>query len=199
MGIWFFLVLFIKKSEIHLVTKQILSIFVTANLKSDPMNKNDYKKNIIELFTDGVKSSRLGDLPIVSQANNKDCFILDMTKNDERTFKSSFLLDDDETILLARDTSTWNNRREGLVITEKRIVYIPNPQEDNNGRYDLELNNYNRVTYDSDSLQFWSTDETFFGIPKKYFFKTKLKSYDSDRALQILSKVMTNIVRTMGS
>lgn len=158
------------------------------------MNKNDYQNNIIELFTQGVKASRLGDLPIVSQSNNKDCFILNIGKNEEKAFKSNFLLDDDETILLARDTSPWNNKKEGLIITERRIVYMPNPQDDNNGRYDLELSQFSKVTYDAEKLLFWNSEETFFGISKKYFFKSKVKSYDSDRALQILSKVLTSIM-----
>lgn len=162
------------------------------------MGKNEDMEKIAQLFTEGVKEHRQGDLPIIQQRNGKDCFILEIPSKDNELFKHNFLLDNDETILLARDTSTWNKRKEGLVITNKRLVYIPGKKDPHGRRYVIDFSSFIQVTYDAQRLLFWSSEENFFAIPSIFFFKSRMKSYDADRAIQMLSKVLTKIARQNG-
>lgn len=162
------------------------------------MGKKEDTKNIALLFSEGVKEHRPGDLPIIQQQNGKDCFILEIPAKDSKLFKHNFLLDDDENILMARDTSTWNKRNEGLVITDKRLVYIPGKKDPHGRRYVIDFSSFIQVTYDAQGLLFWSTEENFFTIPNTFFFKSRMKSYDTDRAIQMLSKVLTKIAKQNG-
>ena len=90
------------------------------------MERYDYDFHCTKLFEEGVRAHRYGDVSIIHQGNDADCFILDIPAKVEEMFRENFKLRNDETILLARDTSIWNNRTEGLVITNRRIVYIQN-------------------------------------------------------------------------
>jgi len=148
---------------------------------------------IKELFEEGVRAHTKGDLPIINLHNGKDCFILDVPKETQAKFRANFSLEEYEEILMARDTSAWNNRKTGLVITNLRIVYIPEEKESQRQRYIVGLDSFIRVTFDSQSLLFWNTEETFFAIPAKNFFKSRMKSYDVDRATQNLAKLLQHI------
>lgn len=159
------------------------------------MGKIENTSEIVQLFTDGVKEHRPGDLPILHQQNGKDCFILEIPSKDCTLFKQNFLLDEDETILLARDTSAWNTRKEGLVITDRRLVYIPGRKDPHGRRYVIDFGTFTQVTYDAQALLFWSSEDSFFTIPNMFFFKYRLKSYDADRAIQVMSKVLTKIAQ----
>jgi len=160
--------------------------------KKDIMDNYEPTK-IKELFEEGVRAHKKGDLPIINNHNGKDCFILDVPEETQAKFRVHFSLDENEEILMARDTSVWNNRKTGLVITNLRIVYIPEEKESQRQRYVVGLDSFIRVTFDSQSLLFWNTEETFFSIPAKNFFKSRMKSYDVDRATKNLAKLLQNI------
>lgn len=152
---------------------------------------------IIDIFTEGVTSHQLGDQPIVELHNGKDCFILNIPAEAEEKFKTNFNLAEDEQILMARDTSEWNTKKEGLVITDQQIAYLP-AQKEGQAQYHLRHDSYIRVTYSADALLFWSNEENYISIPKNYFFKARLRSYDLDYAIKRLSKVLTRIASFMG-
>ena len=188
----------IEKISLKIWNLRRFYLNLSPQSKNNIMGKNEDTKNIVQLFSEGVKEHRQGDLPIIQQQNGKDCFILDIPPKDSELFKHNFLLDNDETILMARDTSTWNKRKEGLVITDKRLVYIPGKKDPHGRRYVIDFGSFIQVTYDVQGLLFWSSDENFFSIPSTFFFKSRLKSYDTDRAIHLLSKVLTKIARQNG-
>ncbi len=157
------------------------------------MTKANETNNIAKLFADGVNRQHHGDLPIIYHDNRKDCFIMHVPEKENSLFKEHFLIDEAETILMARDTSYWNNRKEGLVITDRRIIYIPDQKAALKGRYVMNHDSYIRVSYDATSMLFWSSEENFFSIPKKYFFKARMKSYEFDRAIHQLSKLLNKV------
>lgn len=156
------------------------------------MNNNDNDK-ILQLFEEGVKAHNKGDQPIIKNHNGRDCFILDIPEDIKVKCKTNFALEDTEVILMVRDTSAWNNRKTGLIITTKRIIYIPDDSDSARNRYVISLNSFIRVTYDAKSLLFWKTEETFFAIPAKYFFKSRTKSYDVDRATLNLGRLLQKL------
>lgn len=163
------------------------------------MSKEEMQKDIITIFSEGVRTHRKGDLPIINNTNGKDCFILDIPEEIESKFRKNFQLDEQEVIMMARDTSPWNTRKEGLVITDRRIVYIPGKTDFSCSKCIVELNSFNKVTYDAKALLFWGTEKTFFPIPANFFFKSKMKSYDVDRATKNLGKLLSKIAKSIGA
>ena len=163
------------------------------------MSKEEMQKDIVTIFSEGVKAHRKGDLPIIKNTNGKDCFILNIPEKVESKFKKNFQLDEDETIMMARDTSPWNTRKEGLVITDRRIVYIPGHIDLSCSKCIVELDSFYKVTYDAKSLLFWGTEKTFFPIPAHFFLKSKMKSYDVDRATKNLGKLLGKIAKRIGA
>ena len=154
-------------------------------------------RQIVDIFTEGVTSHQLGDQPIANLHNGNDCFILTFPTETEKKFKTNFHLAEDEQILMARDTSEWNTKKEGLVITDQQIAYQPTPK-DGQTQYHLRHDSYIRVTYTADALLFWSNEKSYISIPKNYFFKARLRSYDLDDAIKRLSKILTRIACIMG-
>ena len=69
------------------------------------MERYDYDFHCTKLFEEGVRAHRYGDVSIIHQSNDVDCFILDIPAKAEEMFRENFKLRNDETILLARDTS----------------------------------------------------------------------------------------------
>lgn len=157
------------------------------------MDKDEQCRSILQMFEEGVRTHQQGEMPIINNKNGKDCFILDIPEDIEAKYRENFQLEDEETIMMARDTSAWNNRKTGLVITTRRIVYIPEATDAHQGRYIVNFDSYIRVTYDAHSLLFWNTEENFFAIPAKNFFKARMKSYDKDRATKNLGKLLQKI------
>lgn len=99
-------------------------------------------------------------------------------------FRENFKLRNDETILLARDTSIWNNRTEGLVITNRRIVYIPKCIGSNKDIYVINYADCQHINTNTDSVLFWKSNESYLAIPKSFFFKARWKTYDFDRSIE---------------
>lgn len=154
------------------------------------MELDDYDIHCAKLFEEGIISQHHGDTSILSLSNKSDCFILDIPKKAEQQFRKNFLLKANERILLARDTSAWNQRDEGLVLTDRRIVYVPQHYSDNQCLYIVKLGAFIHVTHNADAVLFWNTEDSFFAIPKNYFFKKRWKSYDFDRAIHQLSDIL---------
>ena len=160
------------------------------NFNEKDMEQDDYDIHCTKLFEEGIRSRRHGDTVITTLCNKQDCFILYIPPKAEQQFRKHFMLKADERILLARDTSTWNRRNEGLVMTNKRIIFIPRHYVDNKELYIIRFNSFMHVTSNAHSVLFWHTETSFFAIPKRFFFKPKWKSYDFDRAIAQLGDIL---------
>lgn len=130
---------------------------------------------------------------IIHQSNDADCFILDIPGKVEEMFRENFKLRQDEIILLARDTSIWNNRTEGLVITNRRIVYIPQCIGSNKNIYVINYADCQQINTNTNSVLFWKNAESYLAIPKSFFFKTRWKTYDFDRSIEQLTILLTKM------
>lgn len=158
------------------------------------MERYNYDFHCTKLFEEGVRAHRYGDVSIIHQSNDADCFILDIPAKVEEMFRENFKLRQDEIILLARDTSIWNNRTEGLVITNRRIVYIPKCIGSNKNIYVINYADCQHINTNTDSVLFWKSAESYLAIPKSFFFKTRWKTYDFDRSIEQL----TILLKKMG-
>ena len=159
------------------------------------MERYDYDFHCTKLFEEGVSTHRCGDVSIIEQRNDNDCFILDIPAKVEEMFRQNFKLRPEETLLLARDTSLWNNRTEGLVITNRRIVYIPKHRGSIKNIYVINYDSSQQIDTNIDSVLFWNSDESFLAVPKSFFFKTRWKTYDFDRSITQL----TLLLKKMGA
>lgn len=158
------------------------------------MERTKKNTNIVSVFTEGVKQHRFGEKAIIDRANKKDCFILNLSPDISRKFEKNFMLKD-EVILLARDTSLWNSKKEGLVITNKRIVYMPKTLDPINKLYEICFDDIECVTFNASNLIFWNKANSCMPIDYHYFFKAKTKSYDTDLAARNLAKLLTMIAK----
>lgn len=148
------------------------------------------------MFTQGVTSPKHGNTPILQYHNGTDCFILTLPPSAEEKFRDKFRIHDDENILLARDTTMLNNRSEGLVITDQRIVYKPNGESSKHNAYSFDLAAFKRVSYSESALMFWNTKESSFSIPFRFFLKWRMKSYDLENACRQLGKLLEKMARS---
>lgn len=154
------------------------------------MDINDYNNQCAQLFEEGVCAQNHGEMPIMHLHNGKDCFILDVPEKVERLFRKHFMLGENERILLARDTSTWNRRNEGLIITDRRIVYIPSKHGDNGNLYIVRPDARLHVNCNATSILFWGDNQGCLSIPKRFFLKTKWRSYDFDSCASRLASLL---------
>ena len=103
--------------------------------------------NMLSIFKRGVMS-------LLRHHNNNDCLILNISDSDKGNVRNNFGLELDEQILWVRDTSFWSNKNQGLVITDKQIVYIPDNDKPDD-RLNIEFNDIQHVEYREMSLFVW--------------------------------------------
>lgn len=109
--------------------------------------------------------------------NTNDCAILPSSqmKSEVRQF---FNIDNDEEILFIRDTSFWNERNQGTVITDKYFYMIPDNDKPGEGVF-FAWQDIQKVTYNDATVYFWQNDNVndAYAIHVSWFLK------DSDESL----------------
>ena len=105
------------------------------------------------------------------EKNNTDCMTLwehkEKNNSEFPIYRSYFGIGLDEEILFTRDTSSWNDKDNGLVITDKAIFYRPNTEN-----YVLRWTDIDHVVYKEYSFYFYNArEEQLMEIEKNYFFK----------------------------
>lgn len=132
--------------------------------------------NIIDIFDSGVNDPNNFDLITWMMGwNNSDCMGRPKIK-DRSAFRNNFNIDHDEELILCRDTSFWDERNQGLVITDKGIRVIPDnekPHEMISFSWDMVF----EVTYKDEVFYFWGSSDHDINdcatIHEAYFYKTK--------------------------
>ena len=90
------------------------------------------------------------------QTNGTDCETFDLTKQSGYpidSYKKKFELESNEIILFARDTSSWNNCNQGLVLTNIGIYHIENNKIPGNRQF-IPWTDIDNVRYIKRSLVF---------------------------------------------
>ena len=115
----------------------------------------------------------------IEMANSSDSMLLNNIR-DKRDFRNAFGIGESEELLYCRDTSFWDSRDQGCVITDWGIRVIPdneNPSE----KVEIAWAFVEEVTYKDEVLYFWGSKEhdldDCFQIPYSYFSKTEASSY----------------------
>ena len=97
------------------------------------------------------------------------CMMINISDTDKASVRENFCIDIDEQILFFNDTSFFGNRNQGLVITNKRLVWIPN--NDDGDVYSFAFNDIERVEYREMQIYLWGygNDEDNVPLPLNNF------------------------------
>ena len=146
--------------------------------------------NMLSIFKRGVMS-------LLRHHNNNDCLILNISDSDKGNVRNNFGLELDEQILWVRDTSFWSNKNQGLVITDKQIVYIPDNDKPND-RLNIEFNDIQHVEYREMSLFVWNYQNEYCQLGLGLFFKDATESNELIADAKTLANVLTNMAKSVG-
>lgn len=119
--------------------------------------------------------------------NGNDLLIYPITERFRAQARSNFKLDREEEILVIRDTSFWNDKNQGLVITNMGIRVITDNEKINDDTtlyYNWGV--FSKVEYQEESLYFYDDQNNYCPIHMSYFLKNL-----SDET--IVSKVGRNL------
>lgn len=123
------------------------------------------------------------------------CMMINISDTDKASVRENFRIEIDEQILFFNDTSSFGNRNQGLVITNKRLVWIPN--NDDGDVYSFAFNDIERVEYREMQIYLWGygNDEDNVLLPLHYFFsfngETSAVKTDAQKIAAVLNKMVT--------
>ena len=146
-------------------------------------------RNIIAIFQNGVTS-------LLRHSNNNDCLILNISDSDKSLVRNNFGLALDEQILWVRDTSFWGNKNQGLVVSDKQIVYIPN-NDNPKDRLNIDFNDQH-VEYREMSLFVWNYQEEYYKLHLSLFFKNSEESSGLIADAKTLANTLTEMAKSVG-
>lgn len=146
--------------------------------------------NMLSIFKRGVMS-------LLRHHNNNDCLILNISDSDKSAIRNNFGLGLDEQILWVRDTSFWSSKNQGLVITDKQIIFIHDNDTPNDKTY-IEFNDINHVEYREMSLFVWNYQEEYVQFRLGLFFKDSTESNELIEDAKQLAKVLTEMAKSVG-
>ena len=173
-------------------SKEIIDAVQNHTVIGEEVSNEVSKKgeNITVIFRKGVT-------PLLRHSNNNDCLILSISESDKGSVRNNFGLGLDEQILWVRDTSFWSNKNQGLVITDKQIVYIPDNDKPND-RLNIEFNDIQHVEYREMSLFVWNYQNEYCQLGLGLFFKDATESNELIADAKTLANVLTNMAKSVG-
>lgn len=168
--------------------------------------------NVVKMFTDSIKneirfngfdlkeSKEKKNMVFCHIANGSDLFICKFNDVEKVGFRNGFGIDIDEELLWARDTSFWDTKNQGMVITDRGFYFVPdNDNRDND--FFISWNNIEKVEYKDLNFIFYTHDGNRQLLGYKYFFKDQ-KPFelikDFKNALVRLAGLFTKIATAVG-
>ncbi len=122
-----------------------------------------------KVFSKQVSSSNWWSLHC--NGNKNDCALFPSSQMKSEV-RQHFNIDNDEEILFIRDTSFWNNRDQGTVITDKYFYLLPDNEKPEEGII-FAWQNIQKVTYNDATIYFWQDDNinNAYSIHISWFLK----------------------------
>ena len=163
----------------------------------------------VDAFVEGLKSEKVKwivqgtliaekNLVQVIGANTSDLCIYPSIPNDAKyKIRSNFDLALDEEILYLRDTSFWNSRNQGLVVTDCKIVCIPD-NDDIEDKVIIRWENVDYVEYKDECLYFFGYGDRDNNCPIhiSYFTYKDPTETTKEWGGDILSRIFTQMAKT---
>jgi len=169
-------------------SKEIIEAVQKHEMITEDTSKNG--SDMLSIFKRGV-------MPLLRHHNNNDCLILNISDSDKRIIRNNFGLGLDEQILWVRDTSFWSNKNQGLVITDKQIVFIPDNDKPDDKSF-IEFNDIHHVEYREMSLFVWNYQEEYAQFLLGLFFKDTTESNELIEDAKQLAKTLTEMAESIG-
>ena len=112
-------------------------------------------------------------------------------------FRSNFNVGINEELLYCRDTSFWDNRDQGTVVTDKGIRVIPDNDKPSE-IIEIWWEDIVDVTYKDEVFYFWYSEtkeeDTASYIHESYFFKDNISPYNSQQLVGLFRKIVNAAV-----
>ena len=122
------------------------------------------------------------------------CMMTNISDTAKASIRNNFNLDIDEQILFFNDTSFFGNKNQGIVITNKRLAWIPD--NDEGDVYSFAFNDIERVEYREMQIYLWGygNDEDNVPLPLNHFFsfngETSAVKTDAQKIAAVLNKMV---------
>lgn len=156
-------------------------------------------KETFDAFYEGVKTEIYwkNSLTYYIKSNNSDLFIYPNIPSDvKHSIRTSWGISLDEEILYVRDSSFWNDRNQGLVITDCGIIFIPD-NDDMDDRIHISWENVNYVEYKDELLYFFGYGDRENNCPIHISHFLKESSDTSKQgAGSIFHRIFTRMAQT---
>lgn len=156
-------------------------------------------KETFDAFCEGIKTETYWKNPLTYyvKSNNSDLFIYPNIPSDvKHKIRINWGLNLDEEILYVRDSSFWNDRNQGLVITDCGIICIPD-NDDMNDRIHILWESIDHVEYKDELLYFFGYGDRDNNCPIhiSHFLK-ETSAYSKRGAGYIFQRIFTCMAQT---
>lgn len=165
----------------------------------------DKSMDVIDKNLNGGKNWNFSETPIDEVAKafmngvrgkHIVCMMTNISDTAKASIRDNFNLDDiHEQILFFNDTSFFGNKNQGIVITNKRLAWIPD--NDEGDVYSFAFNDIERVEYREMKIYLWGygNDEDNVSLPLEHFFsfngETSAVKADAQKIAAVLNKMVT--------
>ena len=187
--------------------KKAVNIVVSSspviNAISQATDIVDKSMDVIDKNLNGGKNWNFSEAPIDEVAKafmngvrgkHIVCMMTNISDTAKASIRNNFNLDIDEQILFFNDTSFFGNKNQGIVITNKRLAWIPD--NDEGDVYSFAFNDIERVEYREMQIYLWGygNDEDNVPLPLNHFFsfngETSAVKADAQKIAAVLNKMV---------
>ena len=187
--------------------KKAVNIVVSSspviNAISQATDIVDKSMDVIDKNLNGGKNWNFSEAPIDEVAKafmngvrgkHIVCMMTNISDTAKASIRNNFNLDIDEQILFFNDTSFFGNKNQGIVITNKRLAWIPD--NDEGDVYSFAFNDIERVEYREMQIYLWGygNDEDNVPLPLNHFFsfngETSAVKTDAQKIAAVLNKMV---------
>lgn len=166
-------------------------------------------KETIDTFIDALETEQYSiegingiiikswNLEYIISPNDSDLFIYPNIPSDvKHKIRINWGIELDEEILYVRDSSFWNDRNQGLVITDCGVICIPD-NDDMDDRVHILWENVEHVEYKDELLYFfgYGDRDNNYPIHISHFLKNG-SDFDKQRAGDIFQRIFTRMAQT---
>lgn len=164
----------------------------------------DKSMDVIDKNLNGGKNWNFSETPIDEVAKafmngvrgkHIVCMMTNISDTAKASIRDNFNLDIHEQILFFNDTSFFGNKNQGIVITNKKLAWIPD--NDEGDVYSFAFNDIERVEYREMQIYLWGygNDEDNVPLPLDHFFsfngETSAVKADAQKIAAVLNKMVT--------
>lgn len=167
----------------------------------------DKSMDVIDKNLNGGKNWNFSETPIDEVAKafmngvrgkHIVCMMTNISDSAKASIRNNFNIDIHEQILFFNDTSFFGNKNQGIVITNKRLAWIPD--NDEGDVYSFAFNDIERVEYREMQIYLWGygNDEDNISLPLNRFFNFNGENSAVKAEAQKIAAVLNKVVNVAG-